>query len=155
MPPGRPPLLQGLEDEIVGRYRDGETIAALCEAYNVSDAPIIRILDAAGVERRRGRPPGSSPSPRPPRDPGKRPPNKPKVSVPPSGLARVRDEVLRRDGYRCRMCGSRERLTVEYAIPASRGGDPHKPETLRTVCAPCASSPTEGRRGILGRLFGR
>ena len=38
-------------------------------------------------------------------------------------LPRIRREILERDGFRCRQCGSSERLTVDHVIPVAEGGE--------------------------------
>lgn len=163
-------------------YLAGATITDLEEHFGCSDTPIIRILDAAGIERRKGRPPGRG---------GSRPVSRAKTaaetanetlrpenratgyvpdpepsdeeemgktihipSVGPRASRQVTDEVFRRDGYRCRMCGSMTRLTVEFAIPPEKGGNSRNPDDLRTVCAVCATKPVE-KPGLLKRIFGR
>lgn len=50
--------------------------------------------------------------------------------------ARLRDQVLKHDGRRCRKCGSREALSVDHVVPYSRGG-PTEFSNLRTLCMPC------------------
>jgi len=52
---------------------------------------------------------------------------------------RLRYEVLRRDGYRCRYCGASaetEALTVDHVIPVSLGGS-DDPSNLCAACGPC------------------
>jgi hypothetical protein len=176
---GRPPKLAGQEEQVVSMYLAGATIVDLQEHFGCSDTPIIRILDAAGIERRRGRPPGRGSRPRLPRpvisdpsvpdirapDNGYVPDPEPQddeelgktihiPSVGPRASRSVMDEVFRRDGYRCRLCGSSTRLTVEFAIPPENGGNARNPTDLRTVCAPCATKPTE-KPGLIKRLFNR
>jgi hypothetical protein len=175
---GRPPKLAGQEEQVVAMYLAGATIVDLQQHFGCSDTPIIRILDAAGIERRRGRPPGRAPSRRLPApvipDPGVNdvratpgyvpdpdPEDDEEVgrtihipSVGPRASRQVTDEVFRRDGYRCRLCGSSTRLTVEFAIPPEKGGNARNPADLRTVCAPCATKPTE-KPGLIKRIFGR
>lgn len=54
---------------------------------------------------------------------------------------RVRFEVLKRDGHRCRYCGATaedEKLTVDHVIPVVLGGS-DDPSNLATACAPCNS----------------
>ncbi|MCO5168936.1 MAG: AAA family ATPase [Planctomycetes bacterium] len=48
----------------------------------------------------------------------------------------LRDEVLGRDGYQCRCCGSRERLTVHHLVWRSYGGRTER-SNLLSVCEPC------------------
>ena len=52
------------------------------------------------------------------------------------GSRRLRERVLRRDGFRCVRCGSRERLEVHHRLPVSEGGA-HVPENLETRCHGC------------------
>ncbi len=61
----------------------------------------------------------------------------------------LRFEVMRRDGFRCRLCGAiaadGAKLEVDHIVPVSRGGtnDPHN---LQTLCEAC-------NRGKSNRLF--
>ena len=54
--------------------------------------------------------------------------------------ARMRFEVLRRDGFRCRYCGTAAEdgatLHVDHVIPESLGGETH-PRNLVAACAGC------------------
>ncbi|NTW52961.1 MAG: HNH endonuclease [Chlorobiaceae bacterium] len=48
-----------------------------------------------------------------------------------------RKNLLRRDGFRCQYCGSRELpLTIDHLIPKSKGGEDSW-ENLVTACKPC------------------
>lgn len=53
---------------------------------------------------------------------------------------RLRADILRRDGYRCRMCGTSVQhgavLHVDHVIPVSRGGLT-VPENLQILCQAC------------------
>lgn len=174
---GRPPKLAGQEEQVVSMYLAGATITDLEEHFGCSDTPIIRILDAAGIERRKGRPPGRGARPRtqqfpkpameqketgePVYIPDPEPTDEEEMgktihipSVGPRASRQVTDEVFRRDGYRCRICGSMTRLTVEFAIPPEKGGNARNPDDLRTVCAVCATKPVE-KPGLLKRIFNR
>lgn len=172
--------MAGQEEQVVSMYLAGATITDLEEHFGCSDTPIIRILDAAGIERRKGRPPGRGTRPRKPpvvRDedmqshlagagpvgyiPDPEPSDDEEMgktihipSVGPRASRQVTDEVFRRDGYRCRMCGSMTRLTVEFLIPPEKGGNARNPDDLRTVCAVCATKPVD-KPGLLKRIFGR
>lgn len=44
--------------------------------------------------------------------------------------------VLRRDGYKCRHCGSRYRLVIDHIIPWSWGG-PTVVSNLQALCRRC------------------
>ena len=52
----------------------------------------------------------------------------------------LRSDVLRRDGYRCRMCGASSndgvRLHIDHIIPVSHDG-PSRLENLQTLCDTC------------------
>lgn len=75
-----------------------------------------------------------------------------------AGWARLRFEVLRRDGFRCRYCGARPidgvRLTVDHIKPRSKGGTDDI-ENLLTACSSCNeakadSELTDNERKSLG-----
>lgn len=51
----------------------------------------------------------------------------------------VRQEVLKRDGYRCLECGATEDLSIDHRIPRSKGGT-HDLDNLRTLCRRCNSA---------------
>ena len=55
--------------------------------------------------------------------------------------ARMRYEVLRRDGFRCRACGMAPAedpvvLHVDHVVPVALGGS-NSPSNLQTLCATC------------------
>lgn len=57
---------------------------------------------------------------------------------------RVRFEVLKRDGFRCRYCGAtpdQAELRVDHVIPAALGGS-DDPSNLATACEPCNTGKT-------------
>ena len=164
-------MLAGQEEEVIAMYLGGATIVDIQEHFGCSDSPILRILNEAGIERRRGRPPGRSSATAGRASAGSYQPRsspagthagngarEPKISVPsvgPRASKAVQDEVFRRDGYRCRTCGSRTRLTVEFSIPPEKGGSAKNPRDLRTVCAPCATRPVDEKKGFIKKLLGR
>ena len=49
---------------------------------------------------------------------------------------RVREYILRRDGYKCTNCGSTQRLEVDHIIPYSKGGKT-VPSNGKTLCHIC------------------
>ena len=61
--------------------------------------------------------------------------------------ARVRLEVLERDGWRCRRCGCYGN-EVDHIRPLRKGGDPFDPDNLQTLCRTChvAKTRAETRR---------
>lgn len=57
---------------------------------------------------------------------------------------RLRFEILRRDQFRCRYCGTvaaERELRVDHVIPEALGG-PTEPANLATACEPCNSGKT-------------
>lgn len=50
----------------------------------------------------------------------------------------VREDVYKRDGYACRKCGSKNRLTIDHIIPESRGGKATI-DNCQTLCKSCNS----------------
>jgi RNA-directed DNA polymerase len=48
----------------------------------------------------------------------------------------IREEVLKQDGNRCRLCDSQERVEVHH-IKKHKSGKPHRLENLVTLCAAC------------------
>jgi len=48
----------------------------------------------------------------------------------------IREQVLRRDGWRCQCCGTRTNLEVHHKKFRSQGGDDSE-ENLITLCAGC------------------
>ncbi len=65
--------------------------------------------------------------------------------------AKIRRQILARDGYRCVVCGSQERLEADHVVPVSRGG-PHTVANGRTLCRPCHLKATGADFGWRGRL---
>ena len=45
--------------------------------------------------------------------------------------------VIKRDGGKCRTCGSRNRIQVHHIIPVKDGGGLCGPENLITLCGIC------------------
>ena len=61
-------------------------------------------------------------------------PKRPRLWLDPEPYAQFKKQVLRRDSWRCQMCGSRHNLQVHHKQLRSRQGDEFN---LITVCAPC------------------
>lgn len=60
---------------------------------------------------------------------------------------RLRFEILKRDGFRCRYCGAdavQAVLHVDHVIPSSRGGT-DDPQNLITACAACNGGKSDIR----------
>lgn len=51
----------------------------------------------------------------------------------------LKNQILRRDDYRCRFCGNTggEELTIDHIVPTSRGGHPTKKANLVAACLRC------------------
>ena len=62
--------------------------------------------------------------------------------------AKIRLQVLERDGYRCVKCGKAGRLEVDHVLPAFRGGDLYEENNLQALCRSChiAKTASENRR---------
>lgn len=58
------------------------------------------------------------------------------LTIPPE----VRAHVYKRDEHQCVYCGSKDELTLDHAVPESRGGEPIDPCNLLTACRPCNAS---------------
>lgn len=58
-----------------------------------------------------------------------------KAPIPPA----LRMAVLRRDGYRCVVCGIDEDLMADHVIPEALGGETTF-DNLQTMCRPCNSA---------------
>lgn len=50
-----------------------------------------------------------------------------------------RKTILKRDGYKCKDCGSTDRriLAVHHIVPVSKGGETFDPENCMTLCEDC------------------
>ena len=48
----------------------------------------------------------------------------------------IRPKVFKRDGYRCKRCGSQQDLEPDHIVAEARGG-PTTLENLQTLCRPC------------------
>ena len=48
----------------------------------------------------------------------------------------TRRTVFQRDEFKCRLCGSGDRLELDHIVPFSRGGK-HDESNFQTLCKPC------------------
>lgn len=58
----------------------------------------------------------------------------------------VREAILKRDKYTCRICGKRKPkrlLDIDHIIPIRQGIDPFKKENLRVLCKECHKEKTK------------
>lgn len=63
----------------------------------------------------------------------------------------VRQDVLKRDDFRCRFCRKRFRssfLEVDHIIPVRKGIDPFEKMNLRTLCRSCHKAKTRLEREV-------
>ena len=63
-----------------------------------------------------------------------------------------REKVLKRDGYTCQICGSRENLEAHHIIPKSRGGT-NIVENGITLCKECHKAVHEGKIRLTANLL--
>ena len=54
-----------------------------------------------------------------------------------SAWARLRRQVLARDGWRCQQCGKAGRLECDHVTPLHRGGAETDPDNLQALCRSC------------------
>ncbi len=60
------------------------------------------------------------------------------VNVPYKGVALTRENVFKRDGFKCGYCGTTKELTLDHLIPKSKGGKSSW-NNLVTACKRCNS----------------
>ena len=60
----------------------------------------------------------------------------------------LRNQVLRRDGWRCQSCGSMSNLEVHHKNFLSHSGDDSE-ENLITLCNACHTAVHRGREGTM------
>ncbi|MCX8111634.1 MAG: HNH endonuclease [Bacteroidia bacterium] len=58
------------------------------------------------------------------------------VPIPYKHIPLTRQNIFRRDGFRCAYCGTSHNLTIDHVIPRSQGGDDSW-ENLVTACESC------------------
>jgi len=66
------------------------------------------------------------------------PPKRPRVQLEPEAYDDLRQQVLRRDGWRCQSCGSMSNLEVHHQEFRSHGGTDSE-LNLITLCDSCHS----------------
>jgi len=66
-------------------------------------------------------------------------PKRPRLRLGPELYEEIRDQVLRRDSWRCQACGTMSNLEVHHKEFRSRAGDDSE-ENLITLCAVCHGS---------------
>ena len=70
-------------------------------------------------------------------------PKQPRLRLDLELYERLREQVLRRDGWRCQNCGTRSNLEVHHQDFRSQGGDDSQ-ENLITLCFVCHSLAHRG-----------
>ncbi len=60
------------------------------------------------------------------------------INIPYRGVMLSRDNIFKRDGYKCLYCGSKKDLTLDHVLPKARGGKTTW-NNLATACKPCNS----------------
>jgi ATP-dependent DNA helicase RecQ len=63
-------------------------------------------------------------------------PKQPRLRLDPQDYDHLRQQVLRRDGWRCQSCGTRSYLEVHHKEFRSQSGDDSE-ENLITLCTSC------------------
>ena len=60
------------------------------------------------------------------------------VTVPYKGVVLTRENVFKRDGFKCQYCGTKRELTIDHLIPKAKGGTTSW-NNLVTACKKCNS----------------
>jgi len=63
-------------------------------------------------------------------------PDRPRLRLDPVAYDDLRQQVLRRDGWRCQLCGTMVNLEVHHTVFRSQSGDDSE-QNLITLCASC------------------
>ncbi len=79
------------------------------------------------------------------------------IHLPYRGVILSRQNVFKRDGFRCQYCGDRDDLTLDHVMPKSRGGRTNW-DNLITACKKCNSkkgdfTPEEADMPLLSMPF--
>jgi 5-methylcytosine-specific restriction endonuclease McrA len=75
-------------------------------------------------------------------------PKRARVRLDPERYDNLRNQVLRRDGWRCQLCGTMSTLEVHHKELRSQSGDDSE-ENLITLCRACHVSVHEGKRALV------
>jgi 5-methylcytosine-specific restriction endonuclease McrA len=60
------------------------------------------------------------------------------VSIPYKGIVLTRENVFKRDGFKCQYCGASKELTIDHLVPKAKGGKSSW-SNLVTACKRCNS----------------
>ena len=75
--------------------------------------------------------------PRKPRD--RMSEKRPRLRLDPVRYEQLRNQILKRDGWRCQCCGTMSNLEVHHKESRSQSGDDSEPNLI-TLCAACHAS---------------
>jgi ATP-dependent DNA helicase RecQ len=70
-------------------------------------------------------------------------PDRPRLRLDPESYEALRQQVLRRDGWRCQSCGTISNLEVHHKQFRSQSGDDSE-ENLITLCTACHAQSHSG-----------
>jgi ATP-dependent DNA helicase RecQ len=70
-------------------------------------------------------------------------PKQPRLRLDPDRYEQLRNQVLRRDSWRCQSCGTRSNLEVHHKEFRSRSGDDSE-QNLITLCSACHATVHHG-----------
>jgi ATP-dependent DNA helicase RecQ len=79
-------------------------------------------------------------------------PKNPRLRLSPELYEDVRQQVLRRDGWRCQSCGAMSNLEVHHQAFRSHAGD-DSVQNLITLCASCHASIHKGAQLVIDRRW--
>jgi 5-methylcytosine-specific restriction endonuclease McrA len=71
------------------------------------------------------------------------PPKQPRLRLDSEQYEQLRNAVLRRDGWRCQLCGTRSGLEVHHKEFRSHSGDDSE-QNLITLCSACHANVHQG-----------
>ncbi len=80
-------------------------------------------------------------------------PERPRWRLKPESYEVLRQQVLRRDGWRCQACGAMTHLEVHHRQFRSHSGDDSE-ENLITLCSGCHTSMHQAQEWDTGYYYG-
>jgi len=79
-------------------------------------------------------------------------PKRPRLRLNPEAYEQLRDQVLRRDGWRCQACGAMSNLEVHHRQFRSQSGNDSE-QNLITLCSTCHTTVHDGRKTTLSNIY--
>jgi 5-methylcytosine-specific restriction endonuclease McrA len=76
------------------------------------------------------------------------------VNIPYRGVVLSRQNIFKRDGFRCQYCGAGDNLTLDHVVPKSRGGSSDW-GNLITACKNCNSKKGDFTPQEVNMIFSR